>query len=103
MFARVTTTKGQVTKQEAARVVRDRVLPGAKAIPGFKGGLWLIDEKGGKGLTITLFESEETLRASAEAAEGLRKGAVGELGVSVASVESYEVIVAAGVAEPITA
>ncbi len=103
MFARVTTTKGQVTKEDAARVVRDRVLPGAKAIPGFKGGLWLIDEKGGKGMTITLFDSEEALRASAEAAERLRAGAVGELGVSTTSVESYEVIVAAGVAEPITA
>lgn len=103
MFARVTTTKGQVTKQDAARVVRDRVLPGAEAIPGFKGGLWLVDEKGGKGLTITLFDSEEALRASAEAADRLRKSAVGELGASVVSVESYEVVVAAGVAEPITA
>ncbi len=103
MFARVTTTKGQVTKQDAARVVRERVLPGANAIPGFQGGLWLLDEKGGKGLTITLFDSEEALRASAEAAERLRKAAVGELGASVASVESYEVVVAAGVAEPITA
>lgn len=103
MFARVTTTKGQVTKQNAVRVIRDRVLPGADRIPGFKGGLWLIDEKGGKGLTITLFDSEEALRASAETADRLRKDAVGELGVSVASVESYEVVVAAGVAEPITA
>ena len=103
MFARVTTTKGQVTKDEAVRVVRNRVLPAADNLPGFKGGLWLIDEKGGKGLTITLFETEEALRASAEAADRLRKEAVGELGASVSSVESYEVVVAAGVAEPITA
>lgn len=103
MFARVTTTKGQVTKEEAVRVIRNRVLPAADGLTGFKGGLWLLDQKGGKGLTITLFESEEALRASAEAADRLRKEAVGELGASVASVESYEVVVAAGVAEPITA
>ncbi len=103
MFARVTTTKGQVTKQDAVRVIRDRILPGVDAVPGFKGGLWLVDEKGGKGLTITLFDSEEALRASAEAADRLRKSAVAELGASVVSVESYEVVVAAGVAEPITA
>jgi hypothetical protein len=54
-------------------------------------------------LTITLCDSEEVLRASAEAAERVRKGAVAELGDSVASVETYEVVVAAGVAEPITA
>ncbi len=62
MFARVTTTKGQVTKEDAVRVIRDRVLSRAKDVPGFKGGLWLLDEKGGNGLTITLFESEEALR-----------------------------------------
>jgi hypothetical protein len=45
MFARVTTTKGQVSKQDAARVVRERVRPGATAIPGFTGGLRLIDRR----------------------------------------------------------
>ena len=39
MFARVTTTKGQVTKEDAVRVIRDRVLSRAKDVPGFKGGL----------------------------------------------------------------
>jgi hypothetical protein len=54
-------------------------------------------------LTITLFDSEEVLPASAEASERVREGAVAGLGASVASVETYEVVVAAGVAEPITA
>jgi hypothetical protein len=38
-------------------------------------------------LTITLFDSEEVLPASAEASERVRKGAVAELGASVASVD----------------
>ena len=103
MFARVTVTTGQTSKEEVSRVIRDRILPAAEGLAGFKGGLWLLDEKGGRGLTITLFESEEALRASAEAADRLRKQAVGELGASISSVDSYEVVIATGVAQPITA
>jgi len=103
MFARVTTTKGQASTEEANRVVR-KALPRIQGIPGFRGGLWLLDEKGGKGLVITLYESKEALRASAEPADRVRKEATSELGVSVSSVEEgYEVVVAAGVAEPIQA
>jgi hypothetical protein len=67
MFARATTTKGQVTKQDAAPVVQS--------------DHHALRQRGG-------------IPASAEAAERVREGAVAELGASVASVETYEVVVA---------
>lgn len=41
--------------------------------------MWLLDRAAGKGLAISLYESEEALRASEQAADKLRKDAVGQI------------------------
>lgn len=97
MFARVTTTTGQAKKDDVVRVLRERVIPGAEGMQGFKGAYWLLDEKAGKGIALTLWDSEEALRASAGPVGQLRTQSVDELGVKVESVESFEVILTAGV------
>ncbi len=90
------------SKEEAKRAI-DQILPRAQSLPGFKGVLFLLDEKAGKGLAIALYESEEVARASAEARDRLRKEGASQAGASISSVEGYEVVVASGVAEPIKA
>jgi hypothetical protein len=102
MFASVLTGTGLVGKEEAKRVI-DQILPRQKTLPGFKGVLFLLDEKGGKGMGIVFYESEEVARASSEARDRLRKQAVTEMGASISSLEGYEVVLASGVAELIQA
>ncbi len=102
MFARVTTTQAPPDRvDEAVRVIKEYVIPGAEGIAGFKGGLWLVDRATGKGLGVTLFETEEALRASEAAAGQIRQGAVDQIQGGVLSVEPYEVVASAGMAEPI--
>ncbi len=46
MFASVMTTKGHASKEEAKRAI-DQILPRSQSLPGFKGVLFLLDEKAG--------------------------------------------------------
>ena len=102
MFASVTTGTGLVSKQQAQRVI-DQILPRSQSLPGFKGVLFLLDEKGGKGMGIVFYESEEVARASGEARDRLRKEGASEMGASISSLDGYEVVLASGVAELIQA
>ena len=103
MYARVTTTQSQPDKaDEAGRVIKDQVIPSAQQIAGFKGGLWLIDRASGKGLTVALYETQDALRASEAAAATIRQDAVNQLGADLVSVETYELVGSAGLAEAIT-
>jgi hypothetical protein len=102
MFARVTTTQGAPDSiDEVGRVIKDFVIPGVEGIAGFKGGLWLADPAGGKGIAITLFETEAALQASEAAADKLRGKAVSQIQATVVSVERFEVVATAGIAESI--
>ena len=95
MHARVTTIKGPPESvDQATQVVRDQVLPRARELPGFKGILSLGDRETGRGLSVTLWESEEAMRASDEAADAMRGQAVGAIeGSEVVSVDRYEVTI----------
>lgn len=95
MHARVTTVQTPPDSvDESLQVVREQVLPRARQIPGFKGVLSLVDRETGKGITATLWESEEAMRASDEAADSLRGQAVGAVeGSELVSVERYEVAI----------
>src|SRR2546426_11437092 len=104
MFARVTTTQAapdRADADEAVRVIKENVIPRAEGMAGFKGGLWLLDRAAGKGLAITLFESEEALQASEAAAQQIRQEAVDQIQAGIVSVERYEIVASAGMAEAI--
>ena len=60
---------------------------------GFKGMLALADRSSGKMVGITLWESEDALRQSEEAANQLRSGAAGAGRAEIVSVERFEVVV----------
>ena len=60
MFARVTTVQVDLNKfDETTGIFRDSVLPAAKTQKGYQGAYLLTDNKTGKGISITLWDSEE--------------------------------------------
>ncbi len=93
MHARVTHFKGEPAKlDEGVRNIKEIVIPAAKKLSGFKGGYWLVDRKTGKGFSVTLFESEEALRSSEEAAKQIREKATSTGVTQITGVEQYEVV-----------
>ena len=65
MFARVITVQAQPGKvDEAAMLYRDSVIPAAKKQKGFSGAMLLTDPVTGKGISITLWETEADQKAS---------------------------------------
>ena len=57
-------TIGDFSKAEPG--LRERVVPAAKAAPGFVAGYWTKSDDGSNGLAIVIFESEDQARAAAE-------------------------------------
>jgi heme-degrading monooxygenase HmoA len=65
---------------------------GSLAEPGLKRAELLVDRTTGKGMTITVWESEDALQASVEAANRIRSGAAGAAGASILDVQHYELV-----------
>ena len=73
MFARVSTFTGTSDEiDKAIREVQQNVLPRTEQLDGYKGAYFLVDRENGKSLAVTLWESEEAMRASEDAANSLR-------------------------------
>ena len=66
-----------------------------RQVDGFKSAYFLVDRDGGKGMSITLWDSEEALKASAERANEMRRQATQPSGATIESVDSYEVVITA--------
>jgi heme-degrading monooxygenase HmoA len=88
MFARVSTYRGD----------GDRLLQGfadvtgpLEAIDGFSRAYFMVDRENGKGMSITVWESEEALNASAARADELRSQGAQAGGATIESVEHYEI------------
>ena len=104
MYARVTTGELAPDQMEDfEKMVRDQVIPRARELRGFKGGYWLADRDGGRVMGITLFESEEALRASEEQANRIREESSRSAGLEVPSFVSYEVVESVGEADDLAA
>jgi heme-degrading monooxygenase HmoA len=95
MYARVVTVQSQPGKtEEAVRIYRDSVMPAAKQQQGFKSAFLLTDPTTGKGVSITLWETEADMRvgeASGYFQEQLAKFA--QVFAAPATREGYEVSV----------
>ena len=64
MNARVVTFQLHPGKtEEAVRIYRDSIVPAAKQQQGFKGARLLTDSNTGKGISISLWETEADLKA----------------------------------------
>ena len=104
MFARVTSAElRQEDVDTFVSMVRDQVIPRVQGMPGFKGGYWLVDRSTGKGLGVTLFESEEALNATEDQASRIREEVSRGAGLPVPSFRRYEVVASIGSAEELAA
>ncbi len=65
MFARITSMNIKVDRiDEAVRIYEHSVIPAAKLQKGFLGAYLLSDPKTGKGISLTLWKSEEDALAN---------------------------------------
>lgn len=93
MFARVSTLQGPADQiDEGIKSIQEQVIPAARQMRGFKGMLALADRATGKMIGITLWESEDAMRESDEAANQLRSGAAGAGAAQILGVERFEVV-----------
>lgn len=92
MFARVSTFQGPPDQTaEGIRVARERIPPVARLQEGFRGIYLLFDRESGRSVSITLWETEEDMAQSEEAANRARDESVRAAGDRLVSVERYEV------------
>ncbi|HYZ76206.1 MAG TPA: hypothetical protein VE596_02420 [Gaiellaceae bacterium] len=62
-----------------------------KAIDGFSHAYFMVDRDSGKGMSITIWNSEEALLASAAKADELRSKGAAAGGAEIESVQHYEI------------
>ncbi len=88
MHARVSTYEGDIDRLiDGFRRQADLV----RLLEGFAGAQLLVDRAGGRAMTVTLWESEAALDASASRAAHLREEATETAAATIGSVDSYEV------------
>ena len=92
MFARMSTLEGPPDQMdEGLRYVREQVLPLMQQQDGFKGFIALGDRQSGKLIGVSLWESEQAMRASEEAGDRARGDPAEVVSASGVDVERYEV------------
>jgi heme-degrading monooxygenase HmoA len=70
----------------------DQSTDDVQQLDGHQGLMLLVDRDSGKAITLTLWDSEDTLRSSSEQANALRERAAGAGGLTIEAVEHYEVV-----------
>jgi heme-degrading monooxygenase HmoA len=72
--------------------VRDRIVPAARQQPGIVAAYWLADRPSGRGLAVTIWESEDAMLAGDAAAREAAQTEKEEGAVEAAALELYEVV-----------
>jgi heme-degrading monooxygenase HmoA len=92
MFARIGTWEGSPDEVERwiARA-REEVKPSIERDRGLTAAYWLVDRAGGKGLIVTIWESEEAMQAS-EDARARRQAATSAATGAKVTTSRYEVV-----------
>ena len=90
MYARATTYRGSPEDVQDAIVHYQEGIPSVREISGNRGAFLLVDRAAGRGVGVTLWESEKAMRASRELADELRREAQESPGDSV---DEYDVAV----------
>jgi hypothetical protein len=81
---------------ENLRLLKEKVIPAAGKLPGYLGGLWLMDTERKRFIALTLYETEDAMRNSEQPAERIRARTVEDMGATIISVDTYEVVAEAG-------
>ena len=94
MYARVTVVQGSPEKiEQGIDSFNTQVLPTAKGVDGYKAAFLLVDRETGKGIGITMWDSEDARRRGGEAVDAVRKATIEAMGGTVPPVEEFEVVV----------
>ncbi len=94
MFARVSIFKGSGQDfDEAATNATENVIPALREIDGFAGALILADRPTGRSMAITLWETEDALRSSEEAATQMRVETAAAYDEEILGVETYDIVI----------
>ena len=92
MFARMSTLEGPPDQlDEGLPYVREQVLPLMQQQDGFKGFIALGDRQSRKLVGVSLWESEQAMRASEEVGDRTRSESAEAVSAAVAGVERYDV------------
>lgn len=92
MFARLGAWQGSA--EELERWIergREHVKPSIRQDAGLKAAYWLVDRESGKALIVTLWESEEAMRASEDARRRRQAATSAATGAQVTT-ERYEIV-----------
>jgi heme-degrading monooxygenase HmoA len=92
VFARIGTWQG--TAEELERWVtraREHVKPSVQRDAGLTAAYWLVDREGGKGLIVTIWESEAAMHAS-EQSRAQRQSATSAATSARVTTDRYEVV-----------
>jgi heme-degrading monooxygenase HmoA len=93
MYARSTTIQAQTSSiDDGIAHVRDTVMPVLEGLDGFIGMSLLVDRQSGRCIATSAWQTEEAMRASAEAVRSVRDRAAEILG-GAAEVEEWEIAV----------
>ena len=93
VYARVTIVQGSPEKiDQGIDSFNTQVLPAAKAVAGYKAAFLLADRQTGKGIGITIWESEDARRRGGEAVDAARAATIEAMGGTVPPVEELEVV-----------
>jgi hypothetical protein len=93
MYARMSTMRAAGDAEQGRSVIRDQLLPTARQLGGFQGVISIGDSTSGVWRTITLWDTEDDMRASEEQANELRRQAAEAVGAAAEpEVERYEVV-----------
>jgi heme-degrading monooxygenase HmoA len=90
MFARVSSYRGDV---DALTQGFNSVTEPLRHLGGLRGAYFLVDRASDRAMSVTLWETEDALKVSAEQADQLRDDATQPSGATIESVESFEVVV----------
>jgi heme-degrading monooxygenase HmoA len=93
VYARATTLRVSPKHVQEGIAHYQAGIPTFREIAGNRGAFLLVDRSSGKGIGVTLWESEEAMRASRQRADELRQQAAQESSGEIASVDEYEVAV----------
>jgi heme-degrading monooxygenase HmoA len=92
MFARLGSWEGSAEELERwIERAREHVKPAIRQDAGLKAAYWLVDRAAGKGLIVTFWDSEESMRASEEARRRRQAATAAATGARVTT-ERYEIV-----------
>jgi hypothetical protein len=90
--ARVSSLEGATDSiDEGIRFIEQQIVPAASDITGWRGVIALVDRANGRTLTITFWDSDESLAASEAWADQARGEAAAAIDETVKAVDRYEV------------